>query len=72
MLAESFSVEIQARGDLRLTPAAVPALDAGTALEDFQDDVDGHPRPRGSGWDLGAGEFDPGTPKVPPRTPADL
>lgn len=61
-----------ARGDLRLTPAAIPALDTGTALEDFREDVDGHPRPQGPGWDLGAGEFDPGTPKAAPRTPADL
>ena len=47
-----------ATGDLRLTEAATPALAAGQALDGFNDDVDGQPRPRGSGWDLGAYELD--------------
>ncbi len=46
-----------ARGDLRLTAAATPAIDAGQALEGFRDDVDGQPRPQGAGWDIGAHEF---------------
>ena len=44
-------------GDLRLTAAAKPVIDGGTALKDFNDDVDGHPRPHGRGWDIGASEF---------------
>jgi len=48
-------------GDLHLTSAAKGAIDTGAALEDFHDDFDGHPRPRGAGWDIGACEFDPGT-----------
>ena len=50
-----------ASGDLRLTAAAKPAIDSGAPLEDFHDDVDSRSRPRGSGWDIGASEFDPGT-----------
>jgi hypothetical protein len=44
-------------GDLRLTAAATPAIDAGQALEGFHDDVDGQPRPRGPAWDIGAWEI---------------
>jgi hypothetical protein len=47
-------------GDLRLTAAAKPAVDHGITLDDFRDDVDGRPRPRGAGWDIGACEFDQG------------
>jgi len=50
--------------DLRLTAAATPAIDAGQALEGFHDDVDGRPRPQGSGWDIRASEF--GTETMPP------
>ncbi len=46
-----------AAGDLRLTAAAAPAINAGQALDDFRDDVDGRPRPQGAGWDIGACEF---------------
>jgi hypothetical protein len=49
----------QNAGDLRLTAAAKAAIDHGTALEDFRDDVDGRSRPRGAGWDIGASEYDP-------------
>ncbi len=45
-----------AKGDLRLTAAATPAVDAGLALEAFHDDVDGQPRPQGAGWEIGASE----------------
>ncbi len=48
-----------AAGDLRLTAAATPALHAGQALEEFHDNVDRRPRPRGAGWDIGAFEFSP-------------
>ena len=48
-------------GNLRLTAGAKPAVDHGTALSDFRDDVDGRSRPRGAGWDIGASEFDPET-----------
>lgn len=47
-----------AAGDLRLTPAATPAIDAGQTLQDFQDDVDGGVRPQGSAWDIGASEIE--------------
>ncbi len=47
-----------AAGDLRLTAAAQAAIDTGTALLDFHDDLDGRTRPRGAGWDIGASEFD--------------
>jgi hypothetical protein len=46
-----------AGGDLRLTAAATAAIDTGQTLEGFRDDVDGRPRPQGSGWDIGACEF---------------
>ena len=46
-------------GNLRLTSAARPAIDAGASLDSFHDDVDGQPRPRGAGWEVGACEFDP-------------
>ena len=52
-------------GDLRLTAAATPAIAAGQALDDFHDDVDGRPRPRGAGWDIGASES--GTKTARPR-----
>lgn len=60
-----------AAGDLRLTAAAKPAIDAGTELEEVRDDVDGRRRPRGSGWDIGASEFEPATStgKAPPPYP---
>jgi glyoxylase-like metal-dependent hydrolase (beta-lactamase superfamily II) len=43
-----------ATGDLRLTTAAKPALNAGQTLAGFHDDVDGQPRPQGATWDIGA------------------
>jgi len=55
-----------AQGDLRLTAAAKPAIDAGLALEGFHDDVDGQSRPQGPGWDVGACEFTTESP--PPKT----
>lgn len=56
-----------ARGDLRLTAAAKPAIDAGQALAEFHDDVDGQPRPCGAGWDIGASEFGEGSMVAPGR-----
>ena len=55
-----------AQGDLRLTGEAKAAIDAGQALEGFNDDVDGQPRPQGSGWDIGAHEYGAETPR--PKT----
>jgi hypothetical protein len=43
-------------GDLRLTPAATPAIDAAQTLQDFHDDAYGQTRPQGSAWDVGAFE----------------
>jgi len=45
-------------GNLRLRKAARPAIDNGTALEGFHDDLDGHSRPQGAGWDIGACEVE--------------
>ena len=41
--------------DLHLR-ATADAVDSGSALPSFSDDVDGDLRPRGSGWDIGADE----------------
>lgn len=51
-----------AGGDLRLTAAATPAIDAGISIADFQEDADRQPRPQGAAWDIGASElgFHPG------------
>lgn len=46
-------------GDLRLAAGATDAIDGGTPLNSFLDDVDGHPRPVLAGWDVGAHEFVP-------------
>jgi len=48
------------RGDLRITSSAEPAIDHGIGLTDFKDDCDGHVRPRGEAWDIGASEFGSG------------
>ena len=48
-------------GDLRLTAGAKPVMNAGQALAELHDDVDGHPRPQGAAWDLGAHQFEPAT-----------
>ena len=44
-------------GDLRLTAAAGPALDAGDPCDGFHDDVDRTARPQGLAWDIGASEM---------------
>jgi hypothetical protein len=53
-------------GDLRLAAAAVAAIDQGTSIPDFADDVDGRPRPALGGWDIGAHEFSPAWAAAPP------
>jgi len=45
-----------AAGDFRLQ-ADSPAIDAGTAIDMFDTDMEGTPRPQGSGWDIGAFEY---------------
>ncbi len=60
-------------GNLRLSTAAKPALDQGTTLDDFHEDVDGRPRPQGTGWDIGASEWHSGTSsKAPPPRPGAI
>jgi hypothetical protein len=54
-----------ASGDLHLAPSATPAIDMGVPTS-VSDDVDGEPRPRGAGPDVGADETGPVTP--PPAT----
>lgn len=58
-----------ATGNLRLTVAAGPAIDAGVAVEGFKDDVDGNLRPQGRAWDIGACEFPEGKPSAANRSP---
>ena len=48
-----------ARGDFRLHPSS-PAVDRGLSMGSGQTDLDGNPRPRGKGWDMGAYEHGPG------------
>ncbi|HKZ55219.1 MAG TPA: right-handed parallel beta-helix repeat-containing protein [Anaerolineales bacterium] len=43
----------------RLTPSS-PAIDAGTSQDAPSSDIEGNPRPRGAGYDIGAYEFQQG------------
>ena len=43
-------------GDFRLLQGS-SAIDAGVALPDVKQDLEGNPRPIGTGWDIGAYEF---------------
>jgi Right handed beta helix region len=43
-------------GDYHLKPGS-PAIDRGIGLSDVTDDLEGHPRPAGTAYDLGAYEF---------------
>ncbi|MEM7391096.1 MAG: right-handed parallel beta-helix repeat-containing protein, partial [Verrucomicrobiota bacterium] len=47
-------------GDLRLTPAAAPAINGGVPLPHLEDDLCGGFRPALGRWDVGADEFEPG------------
>lgn len=53
-----------ASGDLRLTAAASPAIDAGMTLAGFQVDSHDTQRPQGSAWDVGASELTVSTPNA--------
>ena len=46
-------------GDLHLVASATTAIDRGLAVPGVTDDWDGEPRPSGSGYDIGASEFEP-------------
>lgn len=47
-------------GDLHLIlPGATNAMNRGVAVVGFSDDVDRHPRPAQSAWDIGAHEYNP-------------
>ena len=46
-----------ASGDLRLTPAAHPALGTGERRLGFHEDVDRKPRPLAQNWDIGASQI---------------
>lgn len=43
--------------DYRLAVTDTDAIDAGTTIGSFSDDIDGTTRPSGSAWDIGAHEF---------------
>ncbi len=60
--------------DGHLLPGS-PAIDAGTALGAPATDLEGHPRPGGAGYDIGAYEFGgvaPPVPGTPPGSSTDL
>jgi hypothetical protein len=48
-------------GDFHLQSSS-PAIDAGVAIPDVDDDYDGVSRPQGAGYDIGAFEYSSGTP----------
>lgn len=43
--------------DLHITSNAAPAIDMGLSLESVEDDIDGHSRPAGNAYDIGADEY---------------
>lgn len=47
-----------ASGDLHLLPGTSAAIDQGCAVPEFNEDIDGHRRPAGAAWDVGADEYD--------------
>ncbi|HEX9187779.1 MAG TPA: hypothetical protein VGB87_11930 [Vicinamibacteria bacterium] len=55
-----------ASGDLHLAPSASSAIDQGV-VTGVTDDLDGEPRPRGAGADVGADETGPLAPPAPSR-----
>jgi hypothetical protein len=55
----------KANGDYHLQ-ANSPCVDAGKILDSVTDDLDGNPRPVGSGYDIGAYEFVPSTSPLAP------
>jgi len=46
-----------ANSDLHLKATAADVIDHGSALSDVADDIDGEPRPGGTGYDIGADEY---------------
>jgi hypothetical protein len=57
------------RNDYHLLSTS-PAIDAGVTLPWIITDLDGSPRPRGAGYDIGAYEL-PSAKKQPPSPPAN-
>jgi len=51
-----------ASGDLHLAATAVGAIDRGTTIQAAFADIDGQTRPSGLAYDIGADEFEPGSP----------
>ncbi|MBN1268252.1 MAG: right-handed parallel beta-helix repeat-containing protein, partial [Kiritimatiellae bacterium] len=45
-------------GDLHIRPGVTNVINRGCAVAAFSDDLDGHARPYGSAWDIGADEWD--------------
>jgi hypothetical protein len=46
-------------GDLHLKSTATAVIDRALALASVTNDIDGHPRPSGAGYDIGADEYVP-------------
>ena len=53
-------------GDLHLKDTATAAIDKAPALPGVVDDIDGHPRPAGAAYDIGADEFVAGRSSLSP------
>ncbi len=65
--AGSFRFVAPDQDDFQLQ-ADSPAIDAGAAIAGLNRDIDGHPRPTGAGFDIGAYEYvTPVPPSDPPR-----
>ena len=59
-----------ANGDLHLLTTATAAIDQAPTLAAVTNDIDGDSRPLGSGYDIGADEYNPGGP--PPNRPPSI
>lgn len=58
-------------GDLHVKSTATAVIDQAPALASVTNDIDGNPRPSGTGYDIGADEFSGGD-TIPPAAPTGL